>query len=167
MTTLEGDLGPLVAADRTSDNRFAGSGVSPVICRLGPESLLQHPRKGRPLCNTLWLDSGIAHRRVCVQGYASRSLATTHAFANHHLFQGFATGFHGTASNCSCTHHAAFLGWRDGLALRRQADQCTAILRLRRHLPAPPSLPGTPWRRRIVPASGATQFSQGWQAGRP
>ena len=109
MTTLEGDLGPLVAADRTSDNRFAGSGVPPVICRLGPESLLQHPRKGRPLCNTLWLDSGIAHRRVCVQGYASRFLATTHAFANHHLFQGFATGFHGTASNCSCTHHAAFL----------------------------------------------------------
>ena len=32
-------------------------------------------------------------------------------------------------SNCSCTH-AAVLGWRDGLALRRQADQCTAILRL-------------------------------------
>ena len=38
---------------------------------------------------------------------------------------------------------------------------------LRRHLPAPPSLPGTPWRRRIVPASGATQFSRAGRQGGP
>ena len=85
VTTLGNDLIPLVAADSTSDHGLAGSGVSPIICQLGPESLLQHPRKRRPLCNTLWPDSGIGQRSVCVTFH---SLAATHVFANHRLSKG-------------------------------------------------------------------------------
>ena len=76
----------------------------------------------RACCSTQWHDARSATPRGWTTGLAS----TVHVFAHPLLAQGKTTGFHGTATNRSRACAVVALGWRDGLALRRQADLTSA-----------------------------------------